>query len=68
MPTDDATLYELLQVIAKVAGDLKTAKSSLSDSSRIELVRNAEKLAIAAREPEENLYFQATQVSAVHDV
>ena len=68
MPTDDATLVELLQVIAQVAEDLKEAKSSLSNSSRIELVKNAERLAIAAREPEENLYFQATQVSVVRNV
>lgn len=67
MPTDDVALFELLEVIAKVAEDLRTAKSPLSNSSRIELVRNAERLAIAAREPEENLYSQATQVSVVHN-
>ena len=55
-------------MLAKIAEDLRTAKSPLSNASRVELIRNAEKLAIAAREPEENLYFQATQVSVVHDV
>lgn len=66
MPTDHALIPELVQAISNVIHDLGTGGGSvfsLSNTSREELVRNAERLAIAAREPEENLYFQATQVS-----
>lgn len=66
MPTDHALILELVQAISNVNHELGTGGSSvfsLSNTSREELIRNAEKLAIAAREPEENLYFQATQVS-----
>ena len=62
MPTDVARVLEIAQEISKIVQDLTKEGSSLSDASRVELVRNAEILAIAAREPEENLYFQATQV------
>lgn len=65
MPTDHVLVLELVQAISKTIHELGTGggtASSLSNTSREELVKNAEKLAIAAREPEENLYFQATQV------
>ena len=62
MPTDIARVLEIAQEISKVAQHLTKEGSLLSNASREELVRNAEILAIAAREPEENLYFQATQV------
>lgn len=65
MPTDHVLVFELVQAIGKIfhqSGTGGGTASSLSNTSREELVKNAEKLAIAAREPEENLYFQATQV------
>jgi len=65
MPTDNVLVLELVQAIGKVIHELEKEGgrvSSLSNTSREGLVRNAERLAIAAREPEENLYFQATQV------
>ena len=65
MPTDNASVIELVQAIGNVSHELREEGASLCDSSREELIRNAERLAIAAREPEENLYFQATQVRIV---
>ena len=62
MPTDNARVFELVQAIGEVIDEAQKEGSSLSNTSRERLVRDAEKLAIAAREPEENLYFQATQV------
>jgi hypothetical protein len=62
MPTDDAHLITLMQEIAGALEDVKSRKVPLSDAQRHELVKTAEKLAIAARDAEENLYFQATQV------
>ena len=62
MPTDNARVFELAQAIGDVIQEAQKEGSSLSNTSREKLVRYAEKLAIAAREPEENLYFQATQV------
>ena len=62
MPTDYASVLELVQAIGNVAHDLTKEGASLSNNVREDLIRNAERLAIAAREPEENLYFQATQV------
>ena len=64
MPTDNARVIELAQAIGDVIQEAQKEGSSLSmsNSSREKLVGYAEKLAIAAREPEENLYFQATQV------
>ena len=62
MPTDSAAILEIAQAIGRFAHDLVNEDSSLNHTTRAELVRNAERLAIAVREPEENLYFQATQV------
>ena len=65
MPTDNASVIELVHAIGKISHELMRedgSSSSLCNTSREELIRNAERLAIAAREPEENLYFQATQV------
>ena len=62
MPTDDANILGLVHAISKIMPDLKNGVSSLANITRKELVTNAERLAIAAREPEDNLYFQATQV------
>ena len=62
MPTDNTSVLSIAQEISKVVQEMTSEGFSLSKTSREELVRNAEKLAIAAREPEENLYFQATQV------
>lgn len=64
MPTDNANVLTLVQAIGKFAQYLSEDGSTLSTDSRHELIRNAEKLAIAAREPDENLYFQATQVDS----
>ena len=57
MPTDDASVLELIQAIGNVTHDLNKEGASLSNNLREELIRNAEKLAIAAREPEEKLVF-----------
>ena len=56
-------MLELIQAIGNITHDLSKEGASLSNNIREDLIRNAEKLAIAAREPEENLYFQATQVT-----
>ena len=62
MPTDNAAVYEIVRAISESMPNLTSAENPLSNTKRKEIVWNAERLAIAAREPEENLYFQATQV------
>ncbi|KAL8677371.1 MAG: hypothetical protein Q9186_006190 [Xanthomendoza sp. 1 TL-2023] len=66
MPTDDARMVELIEAISNVSHE-STSKDgqglSLSNENRKKLIEYAEKLAIAAREPEENLYFQASQLA-----
>ena len=62
MLADVTALVALIQSINGVLDDLNNPKISISDTRRQTLIKDAEKLAIAAREPEENLYFQATQV------
>ncbi|KAL8704998.1 MAG: hypothetical protein Q9225_008053 [Loekoesia sp. 1 TL-2023] len=68
MPTDNALVYELVQAIGNVIDELTNDNGKVSPpsiTSRKDLIKNAERLAIAAREPEENLYFQATQLATV---
>lgn len=65
MPTDDANVLALAQAIGKIGQDIENQDCPLSNSARQDLIRYAERLAIAAREPEENLYFQATQVRSL---
>lgn len=61
MPTDTAAIAGFVNVInASVAPLL--AGSPLPEEQRAALALAAEKLAIAAREPEENVYYIATQV------
>ncbi len=67
MLTDNATLVALIQSINVVLDDLKSQKSPISNTRRQTLIKDAERLTIAAREPEENLYFQATQVKPVNN-
>ena len=62
MPTDTALISELLKAVGEVSHELSDNGIALTNAKRIDLVNHAEKLAIAAREPAENLYFQATQV------
>ena len=62
MPTDDAVVFQLVHDIGKLVHKLPYHGSSMNSAERAKLVRDAERLAIAAREPAENLYFQATQV------
>lgn len=62
MPTDNANLLALVKAISKYKQDLMEVGLTLDSASCKELIKNAEELAIAAREPEGNLYFQATQV------
>ena len=62
MPIDMADVVELAGRIWEAVQFSKSDVPSLGDSARKELAKNAERLAIAVREPEENLYFQATQV------
>lgn len=68
MPTDNALILKLSQAISNLAHDISANESPMTDTKRAELVRNAERLAIAAREPAENLYFQATQVRAYCEI
>ncbi|KAL8792761.1 MAG: hypothetical protein Q9195_004648 [Heterodermia aff. obscurata] len=63
MPTNTALMAELLRAMSRLAHELLDNGTSLTDAKRIDMVKNAEKLAIAAREPTENLYFQATQTA-----
>ena len=62
MSTDGALIAELVQAISEYGHDPIPSIQALPPTKRAELVRNAERLAIAAREPAENLYFQGTQV------
>ncbi len=62
MPTDNASIIELVHAIGKAIPELTNEGSSLSNITREELIKNAERLAIATRNPEDNLYFRATQV------
>ena len=62
MPTDTALMAELLKAMGELSHELSDNGTALTIAKRLELVKNAEKLAIAAREPAENLYSQATQV------
>ena len=62
MATDNTLVFEIVQTIGELVHNLPYNGASLTSSKRAELVRNAERLAIAAREPAENLYFQSTQV------
>ena len=62
MPTDNADVFELVQAISDLVPNLPYNGCSLTGAKRAELVRHAERLAFAAREPAENLYLQSTQV------
>ena len=63
MPTDSLSMFELFQAISDIGKDLEKVSSS-SNTQREKLTKSAEMLAIPAKEPEENLYFQAAQVRA----
>lgn len=62
MPMDTPNIASLAQKIGAAASDLVKTGSFLDNAQRHMLIRAAEQLSIAAREPEENLYFTATQV------
>ena len=62
MPTSNSEVYDLVQAIGLLVNKLPYNGSSLTNKHRAELVENAEKLAIAAREPSENLYYLGTMV------
>ncbi|MCJ1286657.1 hypothetical protein MMC26_006003 [Xylographa opegraphella] len=63
MPLDYASILRYGREIGSIINELTDEATSLSNCRREELIRNAERLAIAAREPEENLYYQATQTA-----
>lgn len=63
MLTDAPAIHELLQTIVTTAEPIVTGKQC-TEKQRQALLLAAEKLAIAARTPEENVYFIATQVRA----
>lgn len=65
MPTDTAAIAGLVNVIKASVAPLLDG-SPLPEEQRAALALAAEKLAIAAREPEENVYYIATQVSFPH--
>ena len=67
MLADNKTVVALIQSINGVLDDLNNPEILISDTRRQTLIKNAEKLTIAARDLEENLYFQATQVKVVHN-
>ena len=58
IPTDDAVVFQLVHAIGEFVH--KLPGSLMNSAERVKLVRDAERLAIAAREPAESLYFQAT--------
>ena len=62
MPTFNSEVYDLVQAIRLLGSKLSYNGSSPTNKQRTELVENAEKLAIAAREPFENLYYLGTMV------
>lgn len=62
MPTDSANILPLLDTINAAARQFTETGGFADHATRQRLIRAAESLAIAAREPEENLYFTATQV------
>ena len=61
MPTDTSEIYFLLEALRAAANPF-TETHTISEKQRQGLVLSAERLAIAAREPEENVYHIATQV------
>ncbi|KAK0512054.1 hypothetical protein JMJ35_005182 [Cladonia borealis] len=63
MLADNKAVCALIQSINAVLDDLNNPEIPISDTRRQTLIKDAEKLTIAAREPEENLYFQATQTA-----
>lgn len=62
MPTSNSAVFDLVQAIGLLVNKLPYNGSSLTNKQRAELVGNAERLAIAAREPFENLYYLGTMV------
>lgn len=61
MPTDSEKLRPLFEEIQRSLDTFEKGDFS-NHNERLKLISAAEKLAIAAREPEENLYYTATQV------
>lgn len=62
MPTDIESIVPLIEQIKTATAQFTQSDGSSNNRMRLQLIRAAEQLAIAAREPEENLYFTATQV------
>ncbi|KFY14465.1 hypothetical protein V492_02593, partial [Pseudogymnoascus sp. VKM F-4246] len=62
MPIDISEIQSLLESLAETAKHLRDTQT-LSEKQRQELALTAEKVAIAAREPEENVYHIATQIA-----
>lgn len=61
MPTDTSAIVELSQTIATLAKKFETSPV-LEKEWQDSLVRAAEQLAVAARDPDENMYHLAGQV------
>lgn len=61
MPTDTAAIPGLVKIINAAAASLQAGSVDL-EVQRSALALAAEKLTIAVREPEENVYYIATQV------
>lgn len=62
MPTDPEQLRPLFEEIQRSLDTFEKGGDFPDHNERLKLISAAEKLAIAAREPEENLYYTATQV------
>ena len=64
MPSDESKIILLADEIASLVMSFTPGKGFSSNYAREHLVEAAEKLVIAAREPEENLYDTATRVGS----
>lgn len=67
MPTDIDAIAPLIEQIKTAAAQFTQSDGFSNDGMRLRLIRAAEQIAIAAREPEENLYTTATQVQCLCD-
>jgi hypothetical protein len=68
MPTDSASIIPLAEAINTASKQFIEAGRFPGSAQRQQLVQAAVQLAIAAREPEENLYATGTQVCFLNNV
>ncbi|KNG44545.1 Winged helix-turn-helix DNA-binding domain-containing protein [Stemphylium lycopersici] len=63
MTAQPSTLLSLVQEIANIGDTFKTANGYASQETRSRLIDSAERLAIAARYPDENVFFAVTRTT-----